>query len=53
MVIGWWYMIYVEKVIIVEGILDRRKIEFIICELVEIVCINGIIGLLKMDEFVD
>ncbi|TPV39240.1 toprim domain-containing protein [Bacillus dicomae] len=46
-------MIYVEKVIIVEGTSDRRKIESIIREPVEIVCTNGTIGLSKMDELVD
>lgn len=46
-------MIYVEKVIIVEGTSDRRKIESIIREPVEIVCTNGTIGLSTMDELVD
>lgn len=46
-------MIYVEKVIIVEGKSDRRKIESIIREPVEIVCTNGTIGLSKMDELID
>ena len=41
------------KVIIVEGTSDRRKIESIIREPVEIVCTNGTIGLSKMDELVD
>ena len=41
------------KIIIVEGTSDRRKIESIIREPVEIVCTNGTIGLSKMDELVD
>ena len=44
-------MIYVEKVIIVEGTSDRRKIESIIREPVEIVCTNGTIEL--VDQFFD
>ncbi|ENQ3105818.1 toprim domain protein [Bacillus sp. 491mf] len=46
-------MVYVEKVIIVEGKSDKRKIETIIREPVEIVCTNGTIGLSKMDELID
>lgn len=46
-------MVYVEKVIIVEGKSDKRKIETIIREPVEIVCTNGTISLSKMDELID
>ncbi|CAM4405320.1 toprim domain-containing protein [Bacillus manliponensis] len=46
-------MVYVEKVIIVEGRSDKRKIETIIREPVEIVCTNGTISLSKMDELID
>ncbi|CAG9612523.1 Ribonuclease M5 [Bacillus rhizoplanae] len=46
-------MVYVEKVIIVEGKSDKKKIKTIIREPVEIVCTNGTISLSKMDELID
>ncbi|MDQ0215137.1 toprim domain protein [Oikeobacillus pervagus] len=42
-----------EKVIIVEGTTDKRKIKTVIKEPVEIICTNGTIGLTKIDELVD
>ncbi|AKP48324.1 MULTISPECIES: toprim domain-containing protein [Bacillus] len=42
-----------DKVIIVEGTSDKRKIQAIIKEPVEIICTNGTIGLSKMDDLVD
>ncbi|MBO8176246.1 toprim domain-containing protein [Aeribacillus pallidus] len=42
-----------KKVIIVEGTSDKRKIEAIINEPVEIICTNGTISISKMDELVD
>jgi toprim domain protein len=42
-----------EKVIIVEGRSDKKKIANLIKEPVEIVCTNGTISSSKMDEFVD
>lgn len=42
-----------EKVIIVEGSSDRKKIQHVINEPVKIVCTNGTIGLSKLDELAD
>jgi toprim domain protein len=42
-----------EKVIIVEGKSDKKKIAAIIREPIEIVCTNGTIGLTKLDELLD
>lgn len=42
-----------EKVIIVEGKSDKKKIAPIIREPIEIVCTNGTIGLTKLDELLD
>jgi toprim domain protein len=42
-----------EKVIIVEGTSDKRKVQAIVSEPVEIICTNGTIGITKMDELVD
>ncbi|MBN6889118.1 toprim domain-containing protein [Cytobacillus horneckiae] len=42
-----------EKVIIVEGKSDKRKVKSIIREPVEIICTNGTIGLSKLDELID
>lgn len=42
-----------EKVMIVEGISDKKKIQAIIKEPVEIICTNGTIGISKMDDLVD
>lgn len=44
---------YVEKVIIVEGTSDKRKIERIIKEQVEIICTNGTISLSWLDDLID
>ncbi len=46
-------MMEMEKVIIVEGRSDKKKIANLIKEPVEIVCTNGTISSSKMDEFVD
>ncbi|MEG6535306.1 toprim domain-containing protein [Caldibacillus thermoamylovorans] len=43
----------VEKVIIVEGKSDKKKVQEIINESVEIICTNGTIGLSKLDELID
>lgn len=43
----------VEKVIIVEGRSDKKQIEMLIKEPVEILCTNGTISLAKLDELVD
>lgn len=42
-----------EKVIIVEGKSDKKKVSAIINEPVEIICTNGTIGLTKLDELVE
>ncbi|WP_404404635.1 toprim domain-containing protein [Jeotgalibacillus malaysiensis] len=42
-----------KKVIIVEGKSDKRKVQPIIREPVDIICTNGTISLTKMDELID
>ncbi|WML45916.1 toprim domain-containing protein [Neobacillus sp. PS3-40] len=44
---------YLEKVIIVEGTSDKKRIKNIIKEHVEIICTNGTIGITKLDELID
>lgn len=46
-------IVEVEKVIIVEGRSDKRKVESIISEPVEIICTNGTLGTAKLDELID
>ncbi|MFD3448774.1 toprim domain-containing protein [Microbacteriaceae bacterium 4G12] len=46
-------MIDVEKVIIVEGKSDKKKIAPLIKEPIEIVCTNGTISLTKLDELIE
>jgi toprim domain protein len=46
-------MTEVEKVIIVEGKSDKKKIQTLIKEPVEIVCTNGTISLSKLDEMIE
>ncbi|HAQ06319.1 MAG TPA: hypothetical protein DCR24_01810 [Bacillus bacterium] len=41
------------KVIIVEGSSDKRKVQTVLKESVEIICTNGTIGVSKLDELVD
>lgn len=41
------------KVIIVEGLSDKKKIARIITEPVDIICTNGTISLTKLDELVE
>lgn len=43
----------VEKVIIVEGKSDKKKVQEVINESVEIICTNGTIGLSKLDELIE
>ncbi|RFU70081.1 hypothetical protein D0469_07820 [Peribacillus saganii] len=45
--------VYSEKVIIVEGSSDKRKVESVVKEDVEIICTNGTISLTRLDELVD
>ncbi|MFJ7745222.1 toprim domain-containing protein [Peribacillus sp. NPDC097295] len=42
-----------DKVIIVEGLSDKRKVASVLDEEVEIRCTNGTISLTKLDELVD
>lgn len=41
------------KIIIVEGKSDKRKVENIIREPIDIICTNGTIGIAKMDELLE
>ncbi|HWJ80338.1 MAG TPA: toprim domain-containing protein [Niallia sp.] len=41
------------KVIIVEGKSDRKKVEKIVREPVDIICTNGTIGIAKLDELLE
>ncbi|MET3193588.1 5S rRNA maturation endonuclease (ribonuclease M5) [Bacillus sp. OAE603] len=41
------------KVIIVEGTTDKRKIQSIIKEPVDIICTNGTVGTTKLDELAE
>ena len=42
-----------EKVIIVEGSTDRKQVQSILNESVEIICTNGTISISKLDELVE
>lgn len=42
-----------EKVIIVEGTSDKKKVQKVIKEPVDIICTNGTISLSKLDEMID
>ncbi|TYS14711.1 hypothetical protein FZC78_18080 [Rossellomorea vietnamensis] len=44
---------YDDKVIIVEGTSDRKKVKEIVKEPVEIICTNGTISITKLDELVE
>ncbi len=46
-------MINLEKVMIVEGKTDKKKIQEIIKEPMEIICTNGTISMTKLDELID
>ncbi|KIY23276.1 MULTISPECIES: toprim domain-containing protein [Mesobacillus] len=41
------------KVIIVEGSSDKKKVQTVLKEPVEIICTNGTIGVSKLDELID
>ncbi|MDF0727463.1 toprim domain-containing protein [Cytobacillus sp. S13-E01] len=43
----------VEKVIIVEGKSDKKKVLNVINEQIEIICTNGTISLSKLDELIE
>jgi toprim domain protein len=42
-----------EKIIIVEGTSDKRKVKSIVKEPIEIICTNGTISISRLDELVD
>jgi toprim domain protein len=42
-----------EKVIIVEGKSDKKKVENVIKEQIEIICTNGTISTSKLDELIE
>lgn len=42
-----------DKVIIVEGTSDKRKVQNIIKENVDIICTNGTISISRLDEMID
>ena len=42
-----------DKVIIVEGLSDKRKIQKVVREPVDIICTNGTISQSLMDELID
>lgn len=44
---------YVEKVMIVEGLSDKKKVKKIIKEQLDIICTNGTISITKLDELID
>ncbi|APH03774.1 toprim domain-containing protein [Bacillus weihaiensis] len=46
-------LVEVEKVIIVEGKSDKKKVLHVLAEQIEIICTNGTISLSKMDELID
>jgi len=52
-----WVMLmndeYVDKVIIVEGTSDKKKVKSIVKEPVEIICTNGTISMTRLDELVE
>jgi toprim domain protein len=44
---------YVDKVLIVEGKSDKKRVKSIVKEPVEIICTNGTISLTKLDELIE
>lgn len=46
-------MLELEKVIIVEGRSDRKKVEHLINEQLEIICTNGTLGIEKLEELIE
>lgn len=42
-----------EKVIIVEGISDKKKVERLLNENIDIICTNGTIGISKLDDMIE
>lgn len=46
-------LVEVDKVLIVEGKSDKKKVLNVVSEPIEIICTNGTISLTKMDELID
>ncbi len=46
-------LVEVEKVLIVEGKSDKKKVLNVINEPIEIICTNGTISMAKLDELID
>lgn len=43
----------IEKVLIVEGKSDKRKVQNIISEPIEIICTNGTLSITRLDELIE
>lgn len=43
----------IEKVLIVEGKSDKKKVETVINEPIEIICTNGTISISRLDELIE
>jgi len=41
------------KVVIVEGLSDKKHIEKVIDEKIDVICTNGTLGIAKLDELLD
>ncbi|MBO1510894.1 toprim domain-containing protein [Metabacillus bambusae] len=46
-------LVEVEKVLIVEGKSDKKKVLNVLNESIEIICTNGTISVTKLDELID
>ena len=46
-------MYFCDKVLIVEGITDKRRIEKVLIEPVQIICTHGTMGVEKLDEILE
>ena len=44
---------YADKILIVEGKSDKKKVQSIIKDRVEVICTNGTISLSRLDELID
>ena len=42
-----------EKIIIVEGTSDKKKVKMIVKEPLDIICTNGTISRAKLDDWID
>ncbi|WLR41340.1 toprim domain-containing protein [Bacillus carboniphilus] len=46
-------VIEVDKVIIVEGKTDKKKVEMVINEPIEVICTNGTLSIAKLDQLIE